>query len=150
MHEAGFRVEREPVDLVAVARAVVDRHAMRARELGVTLTLDAPAEASGTGDAERLIQAVSNLVENALRVGASVTVRARPGRIEVVDDGPGLDPDDLPHAFERFYLHERLRSDRQVGTGLGLAIVEQLVSGMGGTATVASEPGRGTRFELEL
>ncbi len=68
----------------------------------------------------------------------------------VSDTGPGLEPDELPHAFERFYLHSRHARNGAVGTGLGLAIVKELTEAMGGTVAVESEPGRGTTFTLEL
>jgi two-component system OmpR family sensor kinase len=70
----------------------------------------------------------------------------------VSDTGPGLDDADLARAFERFYLHDRYRSDpeRATGSGLGLAIVAQLVAAMGGTATVSSSPGEGACFSISL
>ena len=67
-----------------------------------------------------------------------------------MDDGPGLEPDDLDRAFERFYLWDRYGADRPVGTGLGLAIVAELAAAMGGRVTVESTPGVGSEFTLEL
>jgi signal transduction histidine kinase len=99
-----------------------------------------------------LVQVVSNLVENALRVappGGSVRIVATLGELAVADDGPGLAPDELPRAFERFYLYSRYGRERPVGTGLGLAIVKELVEGMGGIVSVESEPGR-TVFTVKL
>ena len=99
-----------------------------------------------------MVQVVSNLVENALRVappGGSVRIFAAPGALAVADDGPGLAPDELPRAFERFYLHSRYGRERPVGTGLGLAIVKELVEGMGGSVGVESQPGR-TVFTVRL
>ena len=150
---AGFAVRREPVDLVAVSRAAVGRHLPRARELGVSLSCSSTAEngAWGVGDEDRLLQATSNLIENALRLtpsGGSVTVSARAGRIAVRDTGPGLAEDDLPRAFERFYLYDRYRSERAVGSGLGLAIVQELTAAMGGGVQAASLPGGGAEFTL--
>ena len=92
--------------------------------------------AHGVGDEGRLLQATSNLVENALRLtpsGGSVTVSAPPGRDHrVATPGPGLAAEDLPRAFDRFYLYDRYRSERAVGSGLGLAIVAELAAAMGG------------------
>ena len=68
---------------------------------------------------------------------------ARPGRLEVVDDGPGIAEADLGRAFERFYLYDRYEGERRVGTGLGLAIVRELVEAMDGAAEVRSERGAG-------
>ena len=64
-----------------------------------------------------------------------------PGGIAVEDTGPGLTPDELERAFERFFLYSRYGGERAVGTGLGLAIVKELVEGMGGSVDGASVPG---------
>jgi signal transduction histidine kinase len=79
-----------------------------------------------------------------------VRVAAAAGELRVEDTGPGLRPDELSRAFERFYLYERYGKERPVGTGLGLAIVKQLVEGMGGSVAVESDPGRLTRFTVLL
>ena len=76
--------------------------------------------------------------------------RRDPGRLDVIDDGPGLAAGDLERAFERFYLWDRYGADRPVGTGLGLAIVAELAAAMGGRVAVASEPGAGSTFSLLL
>jgi two-component system sensor histidine kinase BaeS len=151
MHRSEFSVRREPVDLAAVAREAVQRHESAAREFGV----DLHAEGSETwveADADRLLQVTSNLVENALRetpAGGRVVVHVEPGRLSVADTGPGIPPEDVPHAFERFYLYDKIGKDRPVGSGLGLAIVKQLVTAMGGRVAVTSGPD-GTTFVVTL
>jgi len=70
--------------------------------------------------------------------------------LEVTDSGPGIDPADLPHVFERLYVATRYRPVRPEGSGLGLAIVRQLVEEMGGTAAVVAPPGGGTTIRLTL
>ena len=72
------------------------------------------------------------------------------GRIVVGDTGPGLAADDLPHAFERFYLYDRYRSERAVGSGLGLAIVKELITAMGGGVQAVARPGGGAEFTLTV
>ena len=96
---------------------------------------------------------VSNLVENAIRctpAPGTVTITTSPGTITVADTGRGLTSDDLPRAFERFYLYSRYGTDRPVGTGLGLAIVKELTEAMGGTVQVSSAVGVGTAFTVVL
>jgi two-component system sensor histidine kinase BaeS len=100
-----------------------------------------------------VLQVVSNLVENALRLtpaGGQVRVVTAAGLLRVEDTGPGLEDTDRSRAFERFYLHERYGRERPVGTGLGLAIVKELTEAMGGTVSVESEPGRRTAFTVRL
>ena len=104
-------------------------------------------------DGDRVLQVISNLVENALRVtpqGGYVRVVVEPGLVAVEDSGPGLTPDELDHAFERFFLYSRYGGERAVGSGLGLAIVKELVEGMGGTVEAHSVPERLTRFAVRL
>jgi two-component system OmpR family sensor kinase len=152
MNRHEFAVRSEPLDLRAIAADCIGRHEAQAGSYGIELSLDATDEAFARGDADRVLQALSNLVENALRVsppGGSVTIVARPGLLAVEDEGPGLKPDEVPRAFERFFLYSRYAGTRPVGTGLGLAIVDELARAMGGVVSVRSEPG-GTRFALQL
>ncbi|HEX3806513.1 MAG TPA: HAMP domain-containing sensor histidine kinase, partial [Gaiellaceae bacterium] len=151
MNRSEFSVRAEPVDLAEVAREAVRRHDAKAREFGVELQAGG-VESWVDADEDRLLQVASNLVENALRetpAGGHVGVIAREGRLIVSDTGPGIPPDDLPHAFERFYLYDKIGRDRPVGSGLGLAIVRQLTTAMGGNVRVESGPG-GTTFTLVL
>jgi two-component system sensor histidine kinase BaeS len=150
---SGFSVARDPVELAGLAAQAVARHQPRAAEIGVELTSSGGPETWVLGDAGRILQAASNLIENALRLtpaGGRVTVSTGPGELSVTDTGPGLAPDDIPHAFERFYLHDRYRSARADGSGLGLAIVHELMSAMGGTVQASSPDGSGAQFRLRL
>ncbi len=152
MNQATFSVRHEPIELAAVAQETVNRLEAQARALDVTLEAFAPGSAPAIGDADRLVQVATNLVENALRLtpaGGVVRVLAQPGLLAVEDTGPGMAPEDIPRAFERFYLYSRYGGERPVGTGLGLAIVKELTEGMGGHVEVSSE-GRGTRFTVHL
>ena len=87
---------------------------------------------------------VDNLAQNAIRYagpGATLTVSVAPGELIASDDGTGVNPDDLPRLFERFFRADRVRGSR--GTGLGLAIVKHIVSAAGGTVEASGAPGEG-------
>jgi signal transduction histidine kinase len=152
---AGFSVAHDPIDLASIADHAVQRHLPGARAMSVEL-MNATTIGDGAwalGDEGRVLQVTSNLIENALRLtpaGGSVVVRADSGQIVVRDSGPGLAAADLPHAFERFYLYDRYRSERPVGSGLGLAIVQELTNAMGGTVEVENANGGGAEFIVRL
>jgi len=152
MNRREFSVRREPVDLAEVAREAAARHDGSARSFGVELATDTE-EAWVEADPDRVLQIASNLIENALREtprGGVVTMRTAPRRLVVADTGPGLEPDDLARAFDRFFLYDKYGRERPLGSGLGLAIVKQLAVAMGGGVKVESEPGAGAVFTLEL
>ena len=132
-----------------------------AGEHSVVLDVDAPGEAvTIIGDRDELIQLVQNLVENAVRYGASgerVEIRLKTkaeGRplatIEVEDHGPGIAPEHVPRLTERFYRVDVGASRQMKGTGLGLAIVKHILQRHGGQLKVTSEPGQGATFAAEL
>ena len=153
LRRRSFDVTLAPVDLGEIATEALARHNHQALDYGVDLELRVEPGAGAIADSGRTLQALSNLVENAIRCtqrGGTVEIVAARGRIAVVDDGPGLAADDLGRAFERFYLWDRYGADRPVGTGLGLAIVAELATAMNGRVTVESEPGRGSVFGLDL
>ena len=153
MRKSAFTVRSEKVDLAEVAREVARRYEATARDAGLALNLTFATDSPATADHDRVLQVVSNLVENAVRCTPSpgtVTIAAAPGLVSVADTGRGLTSDDLPRAFERFYLYSRYGSDRPVGTGLGLAIVKELTEAMGGRVRVSSAVGVGTAFFVDL
>jgi two-component system sensor histidine kinase BaeS len=153
LNQRSFTVVPGPIDLAQIAEDAVDRHEAEAVRVGVALDADTDGSAPAFADADRTLQVLSNLIENALRstpAGGSVTVEARPGLLRVTDTGPGLAADELPRAFERFFLYDRYRTNRAVGTGLGLAIVKELTEAMHGTTTVDGTPGSGAAFTVRL
>ncbi|MBI3743106.1 MAG: HAMP domain-containing histidine kinase [Chloroflexi bacterium] len=107
-----------------------------------------------TADKQAIAGVILNLVENAIKFTerGSVTLSARPadGLVEVAvrDTGPGIDPKDLPHVFERFYKADRSRSSP--GAGLGLALAKHAVQSHGGRIWVESEPSKGSTFKFTL
>ncbi|HET7568423.1 MAG TPA: HAMP domain-containing sensor histidine kinase [Gaiellaceae bacterium] len=153
MNRTDFSVHNSEIDLGEVAEDVVRRYRTQADGFGVSLAAVAEGAAPAVADADRVLQVVSNLVENALRLtpaGGEVRIVAGPGLLRVEDTGPGLEEEDREHAFERFYLHERYGRERPVGTGLGLAIVKELTQAMGGAVEVDSRPGERTAFTVRL
>lgn len=109
------------------------------------------------GNADKLEQVLSNLVDNALKYtpdGGTITLSLfRNGDwacLAVADTGMGISADDLPHIFDRFYRVDKARSKASGGTGLGLAIVKGIVERHGGRVTVTSEPGKGSTFTVWL
>ncbi len=153
MHRTDFSVHNAEIDLGEVAEDAVRRYQQQAEAFGLSLAALSDGPAPAYADADRVLQVVSNLVENALRLtpaGGEVRVVAAPGRIQVEDTGPGLEESDRERAFERFYLHSRYGRERPVGTGLGLAIVKELTEAMGGSVHVESRPGELTAFTVQL
>jgi two-component system sensor histidine kinase MprB len=99
----------------------------------------------------RVSRAVSNLVDNAAKwspPGAEVEITVRDGTVAVRDHGPGVDPADLPHVFNRFYRSPEART--MPGSGLGLAIVKQVADSHGGTVTASTAPEGGALLVLQL
>jgi signal transduction histidine kinase len=153
MNRTDFSVHPSEIDLTEVADDAVRRYQQQAAAFGVSLSAVSDGAAPAVADADRVLQVISNLVENALRLtppGGEVRLVTAPGEVRVEDTGPGLADEDRDRAFERFYLHERYGRERPVGTGLGLAIVKELTAAMGGTVSVESEPGRLTTFTVRL
>jgi signal transduction histidine kinase len=153
LNQRAFAVRRQTVDLSGLVKEAARRHEPEARRVGVTLVTHAAAPAPATGDPDRVLQVLSNLIENALRstpAGGAITVTAAPGELTVADTGPGLAPEDLPRAFERFFLYGRYGKNQAAGTGLGLAIVKELTEAMDGSVTVQSRPNEGTSFFVSL
>ena len=104
-----------------------------------------------TGVPERLHRAVANVLDNAAKwspPGGEVDVAVRGGEVSVRDRGPGIDADDLPHVFERFYRSAAARN--RPGSGLGLAIVRQVAESHGGSVVAERADGGGTLVRLRI
>lgn len=146
-------LNRRPVDPKALFERVFLGYAARAEKEGVTLTLDTPETLPAmTLDVERMTQVLNNLVANALRhtpAGGTVTLRARPGELAVVDTGEGIDPADLPHIFERFYRADQARQRTDGSSGLGLTIAKSIVKAHNGKIEARSGNGE-TVFRLTI
>jgi two-component system phosphate regulon sensor histidine kinase PhoR len=178
-HEAG-RMNRLVRDLLHLSRVEAEERVRPRGEVelrplleGVISSLQGVAERTGDrvelagdavtvpGDHDQLTQVFTNLIENALKYGAEGqvvrvtltpedTVRGPAVRVEVADEGEGIDPVHLPRLTERFYRVDSHRSREMGGTGLGLAIVKHIVSRHRGWLRIESEPGEGSRFSVVL
>src|SRR5262249_2392731 len=146
-------IDLQAVDLVALLREAGAALATPDQPVVVKASQDVVALA----DAARIRQCVDNLLANAIKHsphGAGVTVqvdrfpaaRGEAARVEIIDQGPGVEPALLPHVFERFVTGDR----RTGGLGLGLYLAKRIAVLHGGDLTVASPPGSGARFILTL
>lgn len=138
-----FQIESEAVDPAAIAGRVAEGFNRTAADTGVTINVRAVAGSTISVDPTRLEQILANLVENAIKFADAtidVVVDANiPDRVvmSVIDDGPGIDAEDLPHVFERLYVTQREPKRAESSSGLGLAIVRELATAMGGTVAAA-------------
>ncbi|HEY9151378.1 MAG TPA: ATP-binding protein, partial [Anaerolineales bacterium] len=154
----------EKLDLSDVALEAVERMSSLAERQHITLeTTDLP-ELIVNGDRQYLIQMISNLIENAIKYsGSGQTVRVETASISnnkkefaslrIVDTGPGIPPEHLPHLFDRFYRVDQARTQDDdasapTGSGLGLSIVSWIVEAHGGKINVESKVNEGTTFEV--
>lgn len=157
---------REKVDLLAVLRGCAEVFALRAEQTSVNLVARLPGELPAVlGDAGRLDQAFTNLLDNAFKYtppGGSVEMVAFPTseaniEVSITDTGKGIPAEDLPRVFERFYRADKARSPDGsavraacMGAGLGLAIAHEIIQAHGGTIRAASQVGHGTRLTVTL
>src|SRR5207244_4041144 len=153
--DQGRPLEQEEVDLVALASDAVDDARAVSPDRPITFQTNGPVTV--TGDEARLRQVTANLLANArvhtpegTRVHVRVESTQEGARLEVADEGPGLDADEAAHAFERFYRADPARARAGGGSGLGLSIVAAIAAAHGGRATLDTGPGRGAIFRVEL
>ena len=154
-----LKLELGPIPPARVATKIVDalRPEALGRKLGLSLTVPVEATVQVQADEFRLEQVLGNLLRNAFKFtepGGDVSMALeRAGDellIHVADSGRGIPPAALPHLFEKFYQVELADTRKAGGAGLGLYICDQLVRAMGGTISVHSAVGEGSRFTLAL
>ncbi|MEV2215388.1 HAMP domain-containing sensor histidine kinase [Streptomyces sp. NPDC050997] len=153
--DAGRPVEQHDVDLTGLAASVVEDAQIIYPQRAITM---APAASAPVlGDANRLQQVLRNLVGNAVQhtpaqtaVRVEITRTREDVQLRVIDNGPGIAPQDLSRVFERFWRAEASRSRAYGGSGLGLAIVEAIVHAHHGQVQVQSDVGVGTTVTIRL
>lgn len=148
----------KPVRPSTVVASVIEMFNGIAAARPVALRSRVPAHSPTVrADRERLVQALSNLVGNAVKFtqpGGTIEIIVEPveGEVQfsVCDDGPGIDPSHLDHIFDRFWRDARGERGPRGGLGLGLAIVKGIVAAHGGRVWADSEPGKGTRVHFTV
>ncbi len=150
----GLTIAKVPVDLVEIARAVLDRKEGRAQRSGTELRLRGDAQLVVQGDGSRLDRVLTNLVNNAIKYGNGTPVTVEVSRaadhaeITVTDHGIGIAAADQARIFDKF--ERAVSADNFGGFGLGLYIVREIVLAHGGSVGVTSEPSAGTTFRVRL
>lgn len=148
-----------PTDITPVVRHMVDALAPLAWNSGrVELVSKLPGQPLHANvDAKRLEQVLANLLQNGIRHTppggiVAVTAREEPAAVllDVHDTGEGIAPEDLPQIWARFYRSESSRTRDRGGAGLGLALVKEMTEAMGGSVSVESKVGQGSRFTVRL
>ncbi len=147
-----------PASIVEIAEAAVQRLRPQAEAQSIAVSLEAPAGIPELPlDRGAISDAVENLLDNAIKYSPSgarvvVSIQIVDGQVSVAvsDEGIGIEKEDLPRVFDKFYRGRRGDRHDVRGTGLGLALVKAAAEGHGGTVTVASAPGKGSRFGLHL
>jgi PAS domain S-box-containing protein len=158
LHIGKLSLNREVVSFLNVINNAVETVSGEADTKQIEIVVDAPQELVFVdADPLRLEQVIWNLLNNAVKFtppGGRVTVTLEPhaGRatLIVADNGPGIEPEFLPHVFEMFRQADASSSRSHSGMGIGLALVQQLIGLHGGTAEVSSSPGAGATFTIEL
>jgi signal transduction histidine kinase len=151
--EGGLAISPEPLPVADLLAVVGERFRARASQAGRALVVDGSSGLVVQGDRLRLEQALTNMVDNALRHGeGEVRIWATPNggkiRLQVRDRGTGFPAQFLPHAFERFSRADVARG--RDGSGLGLAIVEAIALAHGGSAGAANGPAGGADAWIEV
>ncbi len=147
-----------PASIVEIAEAAVQRLLPQAEAKSIAVSLEAPAGIPELPlDRGAISDAVENLLDNAIKYSLSgarvvVSIQIVDGQVwvAVTDEGIGIEKEDLPRVFDKFYRGRRGDRHDVRGTGLGLALVKAAAEGHGGTVRVTSAPGKGSRFCFEL
>jgi NADPH-dependent 2,4-dienoyl-CoA reductase/sulfur reductase-like enzyme/rhodanese-related sulfurtransferase/anti-sigma regulatory factor (Ser/Thr protein kinase) len=154
------RLRRNDVDIGRLLNQLCSRSSAVAAEKDIVLRYEGPADARVVvlGDSKALEQALRNVIENAVKytpAGGRVTVVLAPDAdrqscaVKVIDNGPGVAPDEQTRIFEPFYRSFTMRTGSE-GTGLGLPIARRILEAHEGSLTLDSQPGNGSTFVARL
>lgn len=150
-------IERETVRIRSLFEAIGEEMGKRAHEAKIEIEIDCPGDLKSSLNLPLITQAVSNLVDNAMKYseeGGSIFMKGERMngdlRMSIRDEGAGISAHHLPRLFERFYRVDKARSRKLGGTGLGLAIVKHIAQLHGGRVDVESEEGVGSAFSIYI
>jgi len=154
----GIDMQLQPIDPASLLENIRRTYEPLTRQQGINLVVETGENLSQINvDEGRMIQVLKNLVDNALRYtpqGGTIRISAEitdKVHLCVTDSGNGIDPEDMPYVFDRFYRADKIRTGNAGKSGLGLAICKALVEAQGGTITVESAgKGQGTTFRISL
>jgi signal transduction histidine kinase len=157
MESGRMEFRLEPMDLEACVRQAIDNFRLLSERKEIHLRFETEPVPTIMADRDKILQVVTNLISNALKYtarGGTVTVCLDPTdggvRIRVTDTGIGIDADDVPHLFTKFFQAKSAGKVSVKGTGIGLALVKGIIEGHGGTVSVQSVPGKGSTFAVEI
>lgn len=153
-----LQLQRSEISLARVIQGSVANFEPIAAKLGITLLIQIPTYLPTLpADEDRLIQVLTNLLDNALKFtprGGKVTVEAGEQTdavwVKISDTGSGIAPDELPYLFQQFYRGAESRPPEKQGMGLGLTLCREIITAHGGQMTVASQVGAGAQFTFTL
>ncbi|WP_425412062.1 sensor histidine kinase [Mesoaciditoga lauensis] len=161
MEEGKTTFSFEEVSIAEVVNYVARIVKPLSESLGVDVSVSCDTEAMVKGDFDRLVQAILNLTDNAIKytsqkekgekhVYLSCEVKDGECTLSIKDTGPGIPSNAIPRLFDRFYRVDKARSRKVGGTGLGLSIVKMIVDKHNGRIDISSEEGKGTEFKIHL
>jgi signal transduction histidine kinase len=150
-------IRREPADLVALLRDLVDANQPLAARKDQTITLMAPTAIDWLCDSDRIREAIDNVLSNAIKyspIGGRIEIAVdrsdQSAVIRISDEGPGLSPEDIARLFGRFQRLSAKPTGGETSTGLGLSIVKRIVDLHGGTVVAETTGPTGTTFKIAI
>lgn len=152
-----FKLNLERIDMVSVLKKLCEPYKVLAAQKAIEFREKYPASPVYImGDTKRIEEIFSNLITNAMKftqrghISVNLFTDTNSAICEIEDTGIGIDENDLPHIFERFYRGDKARTNDNSGFGIGLAIVKELLFAHKGTISVQSKVGEGTKFTVRI
>ncbi|WP_407271000.1 sensor histidine kinase [Radiobacillus sp. PE A8.2] len=157
LEDDSYPIRREPLPFAQLILDVVERFQFLANQKNIEIILDVDEDIIVNGDADRLEQVVSNVIDNALRYTSAgeelklcLEQEGLYAKLFIKDTGPGIPEEALPYVFERFYRVNKSRTRKEGGTGIGLSIVYQIVKRHDGDLRIESVNNNGTTVTIML